>query len=129
MISKQLHECFSIYRNITTTLIRISKEKYYKSFFKENKKDSKKLWEDIQSITNVKNGKFPNNVRLDIDNETTIDDLTITNQLNNFFMPITKNLVTKLPKTLKSFESYLKNANENSISHNEERCRRFSRHT
>ena len=129
MISKQLHECFSIYRNITTTLIRISKEKYYKSFFKENKKNSKKLWEDIQSITNVKNGKFPNNVRLDIDNETTIDDLTIKNQLNKFFMPITKNLVTKLPKKLKSFKSYLKNANENCISHNEERCRRFSRYT
>ena len=39
---KQLHECFKNYQNITITLIRTSKEKYYKSFFDENKKIQKK---------------------------------------------------------------------------------------
>ena len=37
------------------TLTRVSKEKYYKSFFEDNKKDSKKVWESIESIINVKN--------------------------------------------------------------------------
>ena len=83
---KQLHECFKNYRNITATLIGISKEKYYKSFFEENKKSS--------------------NISLNIDNETMTDNLTITNQFNNFSTLIAKHLVTKIQKMLKSFDSY-----------------------
>ena len=112
---KQLHECFKNYQNITTTLIRISEEKFYKSFLEENKKDSRKGWEGIRSIINLKNGKFSINISLNIDNETITDDLTIRNQFNNFLTSVAKNLVTKIPKRLKSIDSYLKNANENSV--------------
>ena len=112
---KQLHEYFKNYRNLTVTLTRISKEKYYKSFFEDNKKDSKKVWEGIWSIINVKNEKSSNNISLNIDNETITDDLTISNHFNNFFTSVAKNLVNKIPKTPKSFHSYLKNSNENSF--------------
>ena len=109
---KQLHESFKNYRNLTITLTRISKEKYYKSFFEDNKKDSKKVWEGIRSIINVKNEKS-SNISLNIDNETITDDLTISNHFNNFFTSVAKNLVNKIPKTPKSFHSYLKSSNEN----------------
>ena len=112
---KQLHESFKNYRNLTITLTRISKEKYYKSFFEDNKKDSKKVWEGIRSIINVKNEKSSNNISLNIDNETITDDLTISNHFNNFFTSVAKNLVNKIPKTPKSFDSYLKNSNTNSF--------------
>ena len=56
---KQLHESFRNYRNLTITLTRISKEKYYESLFKDNKKDSKKVWQCIWSIINVKNENLP----------------------------------------------------------------------
>ena len=112
---KQLHESFKNYRNLTITLTRISKEKYYKSFFEDNKKDSKKVWEGIRSINNVKNEKSSNNISLNIDNETITDDLTISNHFNNFFTSVAKNLVNKIPKTPKSFHSYLKSSNENSF--------------
>ena len=114
-IRKQLHESFKNYRNLTITLTRISKEKYYKSFFEDNKKDSKKVWEGIRSIINVKNEKSSNNISLNIDNETITDDLTISNHFNNFFTSVAKNLVNKIPKTPKSFNSCLKNSNENSF--------------
>ena len=121
---KQLHESFKNYRNLTITLTRISKEKYYKSFFEDNKKDSKKVWEGIRSINNVKNEKSSNNISLNIDNETITDDLTISTHFNNFFTSVAKTLVNKIPKTLKSFHSYLKNLNENFfflITHNKGR--------
>ena len=39
---RKIHEWFKNYRNLTTILTRVCKEDYYKSFFKDNKKDSKK---------------------------------------------------------------------------------------
>ena len=74
------------------------------------------MWEGIWSIINVKNEKSSNNISLNIDNETITDDLTISNHFNNFFTSVAKNLVNKIPKTPKSFHSYLKNSNENSFS-------------
>ena len=73
------------------------------------------MWEGIRSIINVKNEKSSNNISLNIDNETITDDLTISNHFNNFFTSVAKNLVNKIPKTPKSFNSCLKNSNENSF--------------
>ena len=70
------------------------------------------MWEGIRSIINVKNEKS-SNISLNIDNETITDDLTISNHFNNFFTSVAKNLVNKIPKTPKSFHSYLKSSNEN----------------
>ena len=42
VIKKKLHEWFKNYRNLTNTLTRVCKEECYKSFFQDNKKDSKK---------------------------------------------------------------------------------------
>ena len=39
---RKLDEQFKNYRNLTTTLTRVCKEYYYKLFFQDNKKDSKK---------------------------------------------------------------------------------------
>ena len=100
---KQLHESIKNYRNLTITLTRISKKKYYKSFFEDNKKHSKKLWKGIRSIINVKNEKCSKNISLNIDNETITDDLTTSNHFNNFFISVLKNLVNKIPKIPKSF--------------------------
>ena len=113
---KQLHKSFRSYRNFTITP-RISKEKYHKSFFKDNKKDSKKVWEGIRSKINVKNKKSFNNISLNIDNESITYDLTISDHFNNFFASVAKDVVNKVPKTPKPFDSYLKNSNETSFTH------------
>ena len=54
---RKLHERFKNYRNLTTILTRVCKEDYYKSFFQDNKKDSKKIWEGTRSIVSVTNNK------------------------------------------------------------------------
>ena len=73
------------------------------------------MGEGIRSIINVKNEKSSNNKSLKIDNEIITDDLTISNHFNSFFTLVAKNLVNKIPKTPKSFDSYLKNSSENSF--------------
>ena len=45
---------FKTYRNHLTTLLRITKDKYYKTHFKE-KKNVKTVWKTIKEIINVKN--------------------------------------------------------------------------
>ena len=42
------------YRNHLTTLLRITKDEYYKTHFQENKKDLKTVWKTIKVIINVK---------------------------------------------------------------------------
>ena len=45
---------FKTYRNHLTTLLRITKDEYYKTHFKENKKDLRTVCKTIKEIINVK---------------------------------------------------------------------------
>ena len=45
---------FKYYKNLINKLTRINKANLYKSFFEEHKNDSKKTWDGIRSIINVK---------------------------------------------------------------------------
>ena len=45
---------FKNYRNHLTTLLRVTKDEYYKTHFQENKKDLKTVWKTIKEIINVK---------------------------------------------------------------------------
>ena len=106
---RKLHEWFKNYRNLTTILTRVCKEDYYKSFFQDNKKDFKKIWEGIRSIVSVTNKKSIQNINLNIDNKTITDDEVISDHFNKFFDYIAGNLVRKIPNTTKTFDSHLNN--------------------
>ena len=45
---------FKYYKNLINKLTRINKTNFYKLFFEEHKNDSKKTWDGIRSIINVK---------------------------------------------------------------------------
>ena len=49
-----IFDYFKTYRNHLVTIIRMSKEDYFKKYFDENKKDTKKSWSAIRFIVNVK---------------------------------------------------------------------------
>ena len=82
---KKLHEWFKNYRSLTIILTRVCKEEYYKSFFQDNKKDSKKVREGVRLIASVTNKKLIQNINLNIDNDTITDDKVISNHFNKFF--------------------------------------------
>ena len=100
---------FQNYRNLTTILTRVCKEDYYKSFFQDNKKDSKKIWQGIRSIVSVTNKKSKQNINLNIDNETITDDKVISNHFKKFFSSIAGKLIREIPNTTKIFDLYYLN--------------------
>ena len=46
-----LHQKFKNYRNQIVTLNRVCKEDDFKAYFETNKKDSKKIWFGIETLT------------------------------------------------------------------------------
>ena len=53
---KEIYEKqFKTYRHHLPTLVRIAKDEYYKTHFKENKKNLKTVWKTIKEIINGKN--------------------------------------------------------------------------
>ena len=113
---KKLHEWFKNYRSLTIILTRVCKEEYYKSFFQDNKKDSKKVREGVRLIASVTNKKLIQNIDLNIDNDTITDDKVISNHFNKFFSSIAGKLVKKAPNTIKTFDSYLNKQCEKSFT-------------
>ena len=52
---KDLHLKYKSYRNLLSTLLKDSKQKYFTDFFKSNNNDIKKTWNGIKSIISIKN--------------------------------------------------------------------------
>ena len=112
---EELHIRFKTYRCHIVNLSRICKEKYYHEFFKANRIDSKKVWDGIRSLINTKKQKYHKQISLDIDNVTVTDELIIANHFNTFFTSIAQKLLRLIPPTQKTFQTYLKNRNQNSF--------------
>ena len=73
------------YRNHLTTLLRITKDEYYKAHFQENKKDMKTVWKTIKEIIDVKTkNDVPINSLL-IGETITANAKLIANHFNAFF--------------------------------------------
>ena len=65
----------------------------------------------------VTSKKSLQNINLNKDNETMIDDKVISNHFNKFFSSITGKLVWKISNTTKTFDSYLNKQPEKSFFH------------
>ena len=102
---------FKLYKNHRVTISRLYKERYFKNFFEENEKDSKKVGEAINAITN--NNK--NTKKIHIKNVITTDDKAIVIHFNKFFISVADTLIKKIPQTNRAYHDYLKNPNEKSL--------------
>ena len=88
-----------------------TKKDILKKFLKKIKKDSKKVWEAINTIIN--NNK--NTKSLCINNVITTYDKAITSHFNKFFTSMAYKLIKKIPQTNCTYHNYLKNPNEKSL--------------
>ena len=48
------HNSYKNNRNLLSTLVKRTKEKYFTNFFNENIKDIKKTWKDIKTLVSMK---------------------------------------------------------------------------
>ena len=106
---------FKTYRNYLMTLLRITKDEYYKTHFKENKKNSKTIWETIKEIINIKNSNdVPINSLL-IGETITTKTTLIANHFNTFFTSVAAKLNEKIVKANKTFSHYLGQTTDETI--------------
>ena len=109
---------FAIYkskRNFVVKTIRQSKTKYYSDFFKQNKNNSKKIWEGIRDVINISKKSRIVPKKLLYKNVTHTGNESMSNCFNDFFVNIGNSVEAKIPRTNTHFSEYLKDRNHNSI--------------
>ena len=108
-----INKLYNIFRNRVNRELIKSKKDYYSEYFKDNKNNSKKIWEGIKSIININNPKS-NFIRELKINETIIDNPNeIVETLNDFFVNIGSNTEKCIPRNpVITPEMYLKNKNQ-----------------
>ena len=75
-------------RNMVTSLIRLSKKKYYSDFFLENQSNIKKTWEGIRSLLSVTKKYNVQINKLTHNNVVYTDPSKIANVMNDFYVNI-----------------------------------------
>ena len=85
--------CKEIYHTRHT---RINKSKYYKTFFSEQKTNSKQTWEAVRSLINVTIESNKQITSLNKNNQIETNSKTISEAFNKFFPQLPKILITKL---------------------------------
>ena len=107
---------YNLFRNRVNRELIKSKKNYYAKYFEENSNSSKKVWEGIRSIINIKNPKGTSISQIKIDERIIEDPREIAESLNNYFVDIGKNTDMNIPiNPVIKPEIYLKNENLNNF--------------
>ncbi len=102
------------YRNAYNKAVRKSKINDYNKQIKMAGKDSKKMWQCIKKVLNLK--KEQNNIEyVEVNNERVSGASNIADAFNNFFSTIGEKLLTEIPTTNYSFRDFLPPPMANSI--------------
>ena len=92
---------FKTYRNLISTLLRETKESYYKQYFSDNKKNLKLVWQTIKGIINMKNKSDESISSLLIDNQLINSAKQISYDFNKFFTSIGEKINRNIVKLKK----------------------------
>ena len=88
---------YKVYRNKILHLSRISKRTFYHNYFTQNVCDIKKTLEGINALIIIKKSNKAISRIKRPDNNTTTDQLEITNILNKHFASVGPQLAPKIP--------------------------------
>ena len=95
---------FKSYRNHISSLIRETKDSYYKQYFEDNKKNLRLVWQNIKGIINMKKKSGESISSLPIDGQIITSAKEISKYFNNFFaivaVKINKNIAKSKKNTL-----------------------------
>ena len=83
---------FKSYRNHVSSLLRKTKDSYYKQYFEDNKKNLRLVWQTINGIINMKKESDKSISSLPINGEIKSSAKEISNYFNNFFTSIIKKI-------------------------------------
>ena len=105
-------------RNMVTSLIRLSKNKFYSDFFIENQSNIKKTWEGIRNLLNVSKKKNSQISKITHNGTAQTNPEEMSNTMNSFFVNIGKSVEEKIPRSNKPITDYLGQPNRYCISLN-----------
>jgi hypothetical protein len=111
LLTQGEHEKYKYYRNRISTLIRVSKKKYYYEYFEINLNNMKNTWDGINDLINRKKRKSCKISGLK-DTETgqiIRDPSVLPNLLNKYFASIGHKLGTDTTQSESHFSDYMKN--------------------
>ena len=111
----EISEKYKHYRNMIVTLLKMSKKIYYSAFFLQNQGNVKKTWDGIRALINVSKKKGIIPTKIVYKDEIKTSSIDIAESLNDSFVSIGSTLEGKIPKSKKTFFSYLGNFNNKSI--------------
>ena len=117
------------YRNRLVGIMRDSKNQYYISYFNENFRNSKKMWEWVNQITNLKKKTRSTNISIKIGEKVISEPEVVSSEFNAYFGGVAEKVESKIPITKASHRGYLKkNIVEPSFSdqHIKKRSKRLS---
>ena len=103
-----LYNHYKLFRNRIVDLIRQSKTNYYRQYFNDNLRNSKKIWTGINEIISLKSKKNVTNISLEVGGHLTSNQKLITESFNEYFTQIAEKIKSRLPPTNRSFRNYLR---------------------
>ena len=104
------------YRNMIVNLLRVSKNNHYTSFFLQNQCNvKKKTWDGIRTLINVSKRKCAPPTKIIYNNEVKTSNIDMANSFNDFFTQIGSSIEAKIPKSKKTFLSFLGDSNSKSV--------------
>ena len=111
--SKQLDK-YKKYRNILTSLIRLSRRLYYSNKLEENKQSSTLLWSTVNDIIGEKQVKHTDTFTI-IDGQQLSDPAIISSTFNSYFTNIGPKLASNIETGAAHFTDYLPQTCEKSL--------------
>ena len=110
------HETYNLYRNCLNKLKRTCKVQYYKNHCKLYKKNTRRLWEIINSSMGKMCNKNCVINSLRVENVTVTDPQDIVNELCNHYSTVGKKLSSKIPTPKTDLKTYVSKISMNSNS-------------
>ena len=117
--SKSTDELYKKFRNMVVRENRTSKKKYFETYFQTNKSNMKSLWAGINGIINSKSRKSVQNIsQFAVNGKTYSDPHKMASIFNNFFVNVSNQVCSEIPRTKKSSLGYLMKRNSSSFFFN-----------
>ena len=110
-----LNNKYKLYRNQIVSLIKTSKRIHMQNFFNATLKNTRKVWQGIRDIINVKNRSNFSPSHIVLNGISYTDPKSIANRFNEFFSTIGNKTQDKVYSNHVDFHSYLTNPSADSI--------------
>ena len=102
-----MYKQYVIYRNMLNKLKRKSKQHYYKDIFEQYRHDTKKLWQNINTLIGRTENKRTILQTFKFGNTTTSNPQIIADEFCDYFTEVGPNLANQIPQSIHTATHYL----------------------